>query len=480
VTQSISEMSQTVGETLGTTAGADDVAATERRAAPELILALECDRPVALSMRISLDGVAAVSIGRGKQRTVERRGVEVAVTVADRWMSSQHARLHDSFGRWVLEDADSKNGTFIAVGAASEPVRRRELADGDVIEVGHTMFMFRDAVERAAGSPLDVDLEGDPIARRGLRTFSAGFARELDKLARLATADVPLLLHGESGTGKEVLARAFHDGTARSGPLVPVNCGAIPDSLVESELFGYRKGAFSGAAADSDGLVRAADKGTLFLDEIGDLPASSQAALLRVIQERLVRPVGATAHVPIDVRVVSATHRALEDLVATGAFREDLFARISGFRIEVPPLRERREDLGMLVGVLLARVVGDADVPALDVAAVRALFAHAWPRNIRELESALAAAVVLADGVILAEHLPRELIEPIASADADQPAPVLSARELERRDELIALLREHAGNISAVSRACGKDRKQVHRWLQRYGLEPDSFRTQRS
>ncbi|HUH04556.1 MAG TPA: sigma 54-interacting transcriptional regulator [Kofleriaceae bacterium] len=459
---------QTAGETLGATADAGELA---KDPVAELIVALECDRPAALSVRISLEGVAVLSLGRGKRRAVERRGAEVAVTVADRWMSSQHARLRDSFGRWVLEDLDSKNGTSIG----RELVQRRELADGDVIEVGRTFLVFRAAVVRAAGSPLDVDLEGDPSAQRGLRTFNAGFARELDKLARLAAADVPLLLYGESGTGKEVLARAFHEGTGRPGPLVPVNCGAIPDSLVESELFGHRKGAFSGAAADSDGLVRAADRGTLFLDEIGDLPASSQAALLRVIQERQVRPVGATAQVPIDVRVVSATHRDLGALVAAGSFREDLYARISGFRIEVPPLRQRREDLGMLIGVLLGRIAGDGEVPTLDPDAARALFSHPWPRNIRELESALAAAVVLADGAILPEHLPHELADPEA-ASAPAAARPLTARELEHRDELIGLLQQHGGNISAVSRACGKDRKQVHRWLERYGLAPSTFR----
>jgi DNA-binding NtrC family response regulator len=305
-------------------------------------------------------------------------------------------------------------------------------------------------------------------------TFVPALAAELDKLARLAASDVPVLLSGESGTGKEVLARAFHGRSGRRGELVAVNCGAIPESLVESELFGHRKGAFSGAVADSEGLVRAADGGTLFLDEIADLPPPSQAALLRVLQEREVRPVGGVKSVPVDIRLVSATHRDLAAQVAAGAFREDLYARISGFRIRVPPLRERREDLGFLIGLLLDRMT-DGAPPEISVDVARLLFAYDWPRNIRELETTLRAALVLSGGdTIELEHVPADL-----RPDADEPPAdsALSDRELAHREQLIALLRDHAGNISAVSRALGKDRKQVHRWLKRYGLAPDDFRS---
>ena len=463
-----------VGETLGSTAGPEERDGAVAAAA-EMVVALECDRPAALGARHSLAGVSEVMLGRGARRTAARAGTPqvLTVTVPDRWMSSRHARLQSSFGRWIVEDLGSKNGVRVN----GEPVTRRELTDGDLIELGHTLLLFRSRVERAAGAAGDVDLAGAAEAEAGVATFAPALERELANLRQLAGADLPVLLTGESGTGKEVLARAFHGfaaaRTGRTGELVAVNCGAIPDSLVESELFGHKKGAFSGAVADSAGLVRAADGGTLFLDEIADLPPPSQAALLRVLQEREVRPVGDTRSVPVDLRLVSATHRNLPALVARGEFREDLYARVSGFRVAVPPLRERREDLGILIGVLLARVAGGAP-PSIAPDVARLFFAHDWPRNIRELETTLRAALVLSGGnTIELSHLPADLS---ARAPAAPPPRPLDPEELARRDQLAALLTEHAGNISAVARALGKDRKQVHRWLERYGLSPDPYR----
>jgi transcriptional regulator with GAF, ATPase, and Fis domain len=272
---------------------------------------------------------------------------------------------------------------------------------------------------------------------------------------------------------------------------VAVNCGAIPDTLVESELFGHKKGAFSGAAEDRVGLVRSAHGGTLFLDEVGDLPLGSQAALLRVLQEKEVMPVGASRPVPVDTRVVAATHRDLDDMVERGEFRQDLFARLAGFTAELPPLRDRREDLGLLFGSLLARHVGEVgEHPGIDPVAARALYRYPWPRNVRELDSALATALVLAAGKTLTlEHLPGEIRAALDARPAQPPpAPVspaatsgggeigLSAEDRALRDELVSHLRHHAGNVSAVARAMGKDRKQIQRWVKRFGLTPESFR----
>ncbi len=463
-----------VGETLGSTAGPEQRDGAVAAGA-ELVVALECDRPAALSARHSLAAVSEVLLGRGARRAAARAGAPevLTVTVPDRWMSSRHARLQSSFGRWIVEDLGSKNGARVN----GEPVTRRELADGDLIELGHTLLIFRARVERAVEAGRDVDLAGAVEAETGVATFAPGLERELGNLRQLAGADLPVLLTGESGTGKEVLARAFHAfaaaRTGRTGELVAVNCGAIPANLVESELFGHKKGAFSGAFADSAGLVRAADGGTLFLDEIADLPPPSQAVLLRVLQEREVRPVGDTRSVPVDLRLVSATHRDLPALVARGEFREDLYARVSGFRVAVPPLRERRDDLGIIIGVLLARAAGGAP-PAIDPDVARVFFAHDWPRNIRELETTLRAALVLSGGeTIELSHLPADLSTGVPAAPPPRP---LEPDELARRDQLEALLRAHAGNVSAVARAMGKDRKQVHRWLERYGLSPDPYR----
>jgi transcriptional regulator with GAF, ATPase, and Fis domain len=274
-----------------------------------------------------------------------------------------------------------------------------------------------------------------------------------------------------------------HQLSGRRGAFVAVNCGALPDTLIETELFGYRKGAFSGAAEDRPGLIRSADQGTLFLDEIGDLPGPSQAPLLRVLQEREVTPVGATRPVPVDLRVVAATHRDLPALVDAGTFRNDLWARLSGFKMVVPPLRERRDDLGLLVSALLRRRVGaEAESVGLAPRAARALFFHDWPLNVRELEKCVASGLVLSRGAPVGlEHLPEAIQQSAAqprpaaaSAEpADQP---LSEDEQRLRERIIALLKEHKGNIAAVARAMGKARMQIHRWVKRYGIEPDAFR----
>jgi len=316
--------------------------------------------------------------------------------------------------------------------------------------------------------------------------MNRGLTEELEKLARVARTSVPVVVEGETGTGKELLARAYHVLSERPGAFVAVNCGALPDTLVQSELFGYRKGAFSGATEDRPGLLRSAERGTLFLDEIGELPLPSQASLLRVLQESEVLPVGGTRPLAVDLRVVAATNRDLGRMAREGTFRSDLLARLSGLRLWIPPLRERREDLGLLVAELLRRLVPPgARGPSLTPAAARALFLHDWPRNVRELEHCLALAVALSPESIDLEHLPPELRRAPSVPASPAPAPVApraSTADPERttdsgREELLALLREHHGNVSRVAQALGTSRAQVHRLLKRHGLEPDSFRS---
>jgi transcriptional regulator with AAA-type ATPase domain len=447
---------------------------------PLLVIALECSRPAALSARHLLTGVDLVLLGRGGERSFERRRAvssELAIRIPDRWMSSNHARIERSFGRWVLEDARSKNGTLVN----GAPVERAVLRDGDLIELGHTLVLFRDSLSVGDGEPPDLDLGLETLPARppGTTTLVPPLARQLERLHRVADSTIPVLVHGESGTGKELLARAVHALSGRRGEFVAVNCGAIPANLVESELFGHKKGAFSGAGEERPGLVRAADGGTLFLDEIGDLPGSSQAALLRVLQEREVLPVGGTRPVKVDVRLVCATHRDLEGMVTTGEFRHDLYARVVGFRMDVPPLRERREDLGLLVGVLLGRRLGDlAAHPGFEPEAARLIFSYSWPLNVRELENCLQTASVLAGSEPIAvEHLPPTLRGARAAPAPARPAePALGDEDRALRDNLLAKLREHRGNISAVARDLGKDRKQIQRWLKRFGLAPDVYR----
>jgi transcriptional regulator with GAF, ATPase, and Fis domain len=487
---------------------------------PVLVLALECDRLAAGPSRHALGGVIQVLLGRGRERESERNGggagEELVLRAPDRWMSSQHARIECSFGRWILYDSGSKNGTLVN-GAA---VDRAVLRDGDLIELGHTLLWFRERVSLAPGDPLDLHISLDALRARppGLLTLAPGYARALGELERVARSLLPVVLHGESGTGKELLARAIHTLSGRPGELVAVNCGAVPDTLIESELFGHKRGAFSGANEDRPGLVRSAERGTLFLDEIGDLPMASQAALLRVLQEREVMPVGASRPVPVDIRVVAASHRDLGAMVDRGEFRQDLYARLAGYTVVLPPLRQRREDIGLLIAALMARhaaVTGTA-LPSLDAAAARALLLYGWPRNVRELDSCLMASAILAGSEpIQLEHLPGEVRQgaaraagsgerpssadplaprgpgggggtapgiPIAARDDDDDPhePVqrgpLTDEDRRLRDEVVASLRAHAGNISAVARAMGKDRKQIQRWVKRFDLDPQSYR----
>jgi transcriptional regulator with GAF, ATPase, and Fis domain len=369
----------------------------------------------------------------------------------------------------VIEDCHSTNGVFVN----GERVTRTPLADGDVIDLGRTVLSYREALATPRGTPEDQDTRDLAGAPHGLATLVPALALELQALVNVARSTLPVLLLGETGTGKEVLARAIHALSGRAGALVPVNCGAIPESLLEGQLFGHVRGAFSGAVRDEVGLVRAADRGTLFLDEIGDLPATSQAALLRVLQEGEVQPVGATRPIRVDVRALAATHRPLARLAAEERFRADLYARLNGYTYEVPPLRARIADLPLLLSALLPRVApNNGDAVTFAPAVVRALIRYPWPLNVRELQQTLARAVVLAQGArIELAHVPREVA---AAAAVPGKAAEISDDELhqeELRRELIRLLDAHDGNVSAVARSMGKARMQIHRWMKRFGLE---------
>ncbi len=468
-------------DTAGITLSLDDRGA-QRAKGPQteaqLIVALECSRPCARSARYSLAGVHSVLLGRASARRGEREespsGRRLKVGIPDRWMSSSHARIEHSFGRWVLEDAGSKNGSLVN----GELVQRAVLQSGDLIELGHTLLLFLDNVEVPGDEPCDVDLEHQPAGEPGLTTLIPHLAAQFERLRQIAPSTIPILIQGESGTGKEVVARAAHVLSKRQGEFVAVNCGAIPANLVESELFGYRKGAFSGAVEDRPGLVRSADNGTLFLDEIGDLPPASQAALLRVLQQHEVTPVGGARPVPVNIRVIAATHRDLDAMVDSDEFRRDLFARLAGYRIVLPPLADRRADLGLLIAALLGRILANASGhPGFETEAARCLFTHDWPLNIRELEQCLrAAAVLAADKPIDLEHLPESVREPPASPAANDEPLALSNEDEERRTELIDALRANQGNISATARAMGKDRKQIQRWLKRFQIDATSYR----
>ena len=439
---------------------------------PSLVRAFRCDRPFEPPARILLGGVARGVLGRGELGVV-RRDDELVVSVPDDRMSTVHARLVRGAHGFELVDSESKNGTMVNGRRCDSAT----LDDGDVIETGHTFFVYRANVPRSSPATPSLFAPSTNPADLPLATLLPGLATQFERLARVAASQVPVVVLGETGTGKEVIARAVHRMSGRSGELIAVNCGSIPATLIESELFGARRGAFSGAFHDRLGLVRAADGGTLFLDEIGELPAMAQIAMLRVLQEQEVLPIGATRPIKVNVRLVAATHQALDRMVDAGTFRPDLMARLSGLKVRLPALRERREDLGLLVGSVLSRLGADPDVQ-LSRQAARALFGYSFPHNVRELEKALGLAVTIVDpkGIVDLEHLPEELR---VSAPHATGAALRGEREVEdeeRKARLLALLAEHRGRVASVARAMGKARMQVHRWIQRYEIDLKSFR----
>lgn len=442
------------------------------RIEPYLFLVIEGARLEAGGMRIALAGIELLQIGRGDaRRLLPATDGRQALEVPDSRMSGTHARILRKDGALHAEDAGSTNGTLVN----GEALTSHPLHDGDIIELGQTLFLYREIEEDAPGRVKGLDPSAAGPVEPGLETLDPNLARQFERLARVAASPLSILLLGETGTGKEVLARAVHALSRRPGPFVAINCGAIPQNLVESQLFGHVRGAFSGALKDEPGLVRSAQFGTLLLDEIGDLPTSSQAALLRVLQEGEVLPVGSTKSTKVDIRVIAATHMPLENLIEKGLFRRDLYARLAGYSFALTPLRDRRVDIGLLVAALLAAGrVGGREL-RMHHEAARALVRYDWPMNVRELEQCLRAASVLADDdVITADDLPPTVAAALGASYLDDDAP--DARDEELRRELLVRMADAKGNVSEVARAYGKARQQIQRWLRKFGIDPEAYR----
>ncbi len=391
-------------------------------------------------------------------------GREVARGIAvprDRKASRHHATLHAGpTGALRVVDEKSRNGTVVN----GERVAEAVLADGDVLAIGDSFFVVRDETGDADDADIPA-LVGPGPAMRAVRAA----------IARLAATPTTVLVLAETGCGKELVARALHERSGRAGDFVAVNCAAIPETLAESQLFGQLAGTFTGGVA-RPGWFRAADGGTLFLDEVGELPPAIQPKLLRVLQDRMVMPVGATAPVACDVRVVAATNRDLRAEVDAGRFRADLYARLAEYPLAIPPVRARREDLL----VLLVHALGSPRhrlAPAL----VEALLGHRFPFNVREVQM-LAARLKLdgAGAAVLDLDLVRDQLGS-PTVTLPPPAPAAEPKEDDRepppdRAELEALMRAHRGVVANVARAMRRSRKQVYRWLELHGLDVDAFR----
>jgi len=384
-------------------------------------------------------------------------------------VSRRHAaiRVDNAESLPTIEDLGSRNGVHVN----GRLLQSAELRAGDVLRLGGFVGVVTahpgDFSEVAAG------LFGGRLLREAL-----------EPLVRAAPSDLPVVLQGETGTGKEVVARALHGFSGRPGPLIAVNCAALPEGLAEAELFGYRRGAFTGADRASPGFFRSAEHGTLLLDEVSDLPLGVQAKLLRVLEQREVQPLGEVRPAPIDVRLVVAGQQSLQKAVEEGRFRADLLARVEGVTVELPPLRDRREDVLPLFSRLIASA-GEGRVPAVESDFVERLCVHDWPFNVRELVLLVRRLLVLHPGeaTLRAEHLPERMLalrsHPPSAASADEKGSPAHGRpdpDPVELPALVAALRAAGGNVARASALLGITRQRAYRLMDGHAVDLEALR----
>jgi DNA-binding NtrC family response regulator len=386
--------------------------------------------------------------------------------LGDRSMSRSHARIDvNRSGRVTVTDLESRNGSWIG----EEQVTQAPLAEGEILRLGATLFLCHRTVSNRP-KLLPAPLIG----------LSFGMQMVHQQITQIGPHDTTVLILGETGTGKEVVAQALHDASSRSGPMNAINCAGLSDSLLQSELFGHVRGAFSGATSDRAGLFEASRGGTLLLDEVGDAPATVQVSLLRVLQEKMVRRVGANRAIPVDTRVLAATHRELHEYISEGTFREDLFGRLAGWILRLPPLRKRREDIPLLLRHFLTEKSGHP--LSIHHRLAYRLLTYGWPRNVRELQG-VAERLLLSAGneetLKLTPDVAALLTNPSHTEQvaSSEPAP-RNANSTNFRDveTLRTLLKEHAGNVRKVADTAGVSRNTLYRWFRELDIEPTDYR----
>jgi len=386
----------------------------------------------------------------------------------------QAVKEQDPLTPVILMTAQASLQTAIqAVNAGAFYYLQKPFANDELVAILRRACEFRQI--RVENKQLKQEIRRSGGGAWPVVSVPVGKSRRFLDVLRLADVVAPttstVLIGGESGTGKEVLARYIHEASHREGPFLSINCGALPETLLESELFGHVKGSFTGAVRDKQGLFAAAKNGTFFMDEVGEMPASLQVKLLRVLQQREVIPVGATEAIPVDVRIIAATNRDLEEEMRRGNFRSDLFYRLNVIAMELPPLRERRDDLILLMDRFLQDLAAERGIEAkaLVADAMDAVMVYEWPGNVRELQNALEYATVFAKGrEIEAQHLPdritRRKKEPLV-ADRAQPNPQL---DLIERAYIMFVLQAEGGNKTRAAEALGIDPSTLYRKLSRY------------
>lgn len=319
------------------------------------------------------------------------------------------------------------------------------------------------------------DLKSDETWRAEILTRSPKMESLLGQAKLVANTDASVFIHGESGSGKELLARAIHKASTRKDhPFIAINCGAIPENLLESELFGHAKGSFTGAVSNHIGLFESADGGTLFLDEIGDMPQALQVKLLRALQERTIKPVGSTQNIAVNVRVISATHRDLAKEMQEGRFREDLFYRINVVALDIPPLSERREDISLLAShfIQLFNDKYDKGVQSFAPDALELLIAAEWPGNIRQLQNVIEQTIVLATTQIISLNL----LEMALQETASTIIPLDVAKQQFEQNYLVNILKATEGNVTQAAKLAKRNRTEFYRLLERHQIQPSSFK----
>ncbi len=406
---------------------------------------------------------------QGLTRDVAASGFRIGASarsdlvLADRRVSGAHVAIELERGGYRIRDLASTNGTTVG----GVRITDAYLPACALIGLGRTIVRFT-----PSAAVTEVPLHPEPRFGQ-LIGPSPAMRRMFHDLAKIAASDVTVLIHGETGTGKELVAEAIHDASPRAaGPLVVLDCGGIPGNLFEDALFGHERGAFTGAERAAAGAFERADGGTLFLDELGELPLDLQPKLLRAVQERVIRRLGGARELPVDVRIVAATHRDLPVEINRGTFREDLFYRLAVARIEVPPLRERPDDILPLVHHFLAAAGADADRLTPDAAT--ALAAHYWPGNVRELRTAVERLLIAPTGPLYetrpapaaADALPLALDLDLTASFKDAKQAVIDAFD---RRFIEALLARH-DSIAAAARAAGLDRVSIYKIMNRLGL----------